>query len=335
MPMLASGLAQISSTVAAYEDGTWTSNSRPVAVFRVSARISPPATISSAETDGTNNTWIGLSAVPIDDSPPAVSVTVVSVGVVVSGAAVVSAGAVVSAPAVVVASSSPPPQAASTRARAPRRAVQRVRFTASLLDLFDRGVAPPPPVASEYGRRFSVANRQDQLLEVFPAGDVYSSFDRVVPRADVAGDHPARAATDELLQVARGVLEVDVAVDLPFAVEDVHLPGRESMLGDPLESVVDRPMRLGGEDHDVVAAAGEPPESLDRPGVGLQVAEHRAAVVVLGPLPELAHVAEMRERGDGIPRLHRVERDVSHELRVVAADPTRIEVGDDAVEVDP
>src|SRR5690606_24135262 len=232
MPMLASGLAQISSTVAAYEDGTWTSNSRPVAVFRVSARISPPATISSAETDGTNNTWIGLSA-----------------------------GAVVSAPAVVVASSPPPPQAASTRARAPRRAVQRVRFTASLLDLFDRGVAPPPPVASEYGRRFSVANRQDQLLEVFPAGDVYSSFDRVVPRADVAGDHPARAATDELLQVVRGVLEVDVAVDLPFAVEDVHLPGRESMLGDPLESVVDRPMRLGGEDHDVVAAAGEPPES--------------------------------------------------------------------------
>src|SRR5690606_15796492 len=115
-----------------------TSNSSPVAVFSASARSSPPATISSAETEGTNSTWIGLSAVPTDASPPAVvSVTVVSVGAVVSG--VVSVGAaVVSAPAVVVESPSPPPQAASTRARAPSRANQRVCFTSSLLDLVHR-----------------------------------------------------------------------------------------------------------------------------------------------------------------------------------------------------
>src|SRR5690606_8109750 len=132
MPMLASGLAQISSTVAAYEDGTWTSNSSPVAVVSASSRSSPPATISSADTDGTNSTWIGRSAVPTSDPPIVVSGAVVSVAAVVSGA-VVAGASVVSDAAVVSLVSSPPPQAATMRARRASSAAHLVRLTMSLL----------------------------------------------------------------------------------------------------------------------------------------------------------------------------------------------------------
>src|SRR5690606_36967641 len=117
--------------------------------------------------------------------------------------------------------------------------------------------------------------------------------------------------------------------------EDVDLARREAMLGYPLEGVVDRPAGLGSEHHEVMAPAGQPPQRLGGAGVRLRVAEHAATVVVAGPPPELPHVAEVRERGDGIPRPHRVERDLRSELLVVTADPAGVEVGDDAVQVDP
>jgi hypothetical protein len=64
--------------------------------------ISPPETITSASTEGTNSTWIGLSAVP-----RLAAVVVVSAGAVV----VVAGGAVVAGAAVVVVAA-PPPHAA-------------------------------------------------------------------------------------------------------------------------------------------------------------------------------------------------------------------------------
>ncbi len=112
--MVLSGDAHISSIVDAYDVPTETSNSRPVVAFNASLRRSPPAMISSALTDGTNRTWIGLSVVPIVGAGAAVVVAGASVvvGAAVVGAAVVS----VAAGSVVSEESSLSPQAATNSA---------------------------------------------------------------------------------------------------------------------------------------------------------------------------------------------------------------------------
>jgi len=114
--------AHISLMVAAYDVGTLTSKTRPVASSSTPLRISPPAMISSALTDGTKRTWIGRSADPI--SGPASVVVVSGAAVVVGATVVVVSGA---AAAVVVVSSVSLEHAATIIANAIKR-MMRLRF---------------------------------------------------------------------------------------------------------------------------------------------------------------------------------------------------------------
>src|SRR3990172_1503782 len=86
-PMVSDGEAHISSMVAAYEVGTLTTNSRPVAALRASAITWPPVVITLASTEGTNSALIGCAAVPIS----AMAVAAAS-GVAVGGTAVLVGG---------------------------------------------------------------------------------------------------------------------------------------------------------------------------------------------------------------------------------------------------
>src|SRR3972149_2021036 len=91
-PMVLSGDAHISSMVAAYEVGMVTSKLRPVASSRAAFMMSPPVTITSASTEGTNSTLIGFSAEPTSAMGASV---VVGVAVVVVAAVVVVVASVV------------------------------------------------------------------------------------------------------------------------------------------------------------------------------------------------------------------------------------------------
>ena len=148
-PMVLSGDAHISEIVAAYDVGTLTSYTRPVASSSTPLRISPPAMISSALTDGTKRTLIGLSAVPIS--------TMASV-VVVSGAAVVVVAASVvvvvssTAAAVVVVSSLSEPHAAAISANARTRTMRGI-FLICTPVLIGRSMRPSqPPNGTRRGR---------------------------------------------------------------------------------------------------------------------------------------------------------------------------------------
>src|SRR5690349_17437982 len=104
--MVSVGEAHISSMVAAYEVGTLTSKTRPVASLRASAMTSPPVVMIWASTEGTNNTLIGCSSVPMPMLGSSVGSAVgsgASVGSAVGSGTSVGSGASVGSTAAVVA----------------------------------------------------------------------------------------------------------------------------------------------------------------------------------------------------------------------------------------
>src|SRR5690606_23451804 len=109
----------------------------------------------------------------------------------------------------------------------------------------------------------SVASRVDQVAEMLPALDMGGSRYGMVPGTHEPAHHPIGAIGHEVLEIVGGILEVDVAVHLPLAVEDMNLPGGDAVLGQPGEGVVDRPRRFGGEDHDLVPVLGQSPQRVD------------------------------------------------------------------------
>ncbi len=147
----------------------------------------------------------------------------------------------------------------------------------------------------------------------------------------MASGRAARSA----LKIVVGVVEIDIAVDGRLVVDDVHLGGRHAVLGEPLERVVHGEVRLGRDDHDSMSF-GQLFERLDRTVVRLEDAEDARPVAArAGPRPELAHVGEVGEERRRIPDVDVLGEQVGAELIVVPGDPPGVEVGDDAVEVDP
>ena len=76
------------------------------------------------------------------------------------------------------------------------------------------------------------------------------------------------------------------------------------------------------------------PEGVNGPWVGVEVPEQGVPVVVPGPLPELTHVLEVSEAGNGIPGFDGIRRQFRSVLHVVPPDPPGVEVGHNPVEID-
>ena len=67
--------------------------------------------------------------------------------------------------------------------------------------------------------------RVDEPLEFVPVRHIVGTGDRMIPRSYESNRCPIRAVEMNVVDVVGCVVQVDVAVDLPLLVEDVHFSG--------------------------------------------------------------------------------------------------------------
>lgn len=169
--------------------------------------------------------------------------------------------------------------------------------------------------------------------KVVPVFNIYRPWHRIVPRPDVTAHDRLGPPGYQTGKNVRSVVEKNIAVDLPLVFGYVDFAGGQSLFCYPRQSVIDREVGLGCDDHYLVVDS-QPIESLHSTRESVEMTKEAGSVQGRCPTPELPHVPEVRQVRYVVPALDGAGCERCSVLLVVKAGPSAVEVSHHSVEVD-